>query len=549
MEKGDTTRNTIVIIMLIIIAAIAGWFYYQKNKPVATVTETEDQEIFPFGEFDSNGSRPENPEQEQTTNNETPIDQQESIEETPEELPEGPRLRQISDFPTGGFIGFNRIEQQEISDIEIDSDGNTLQTTRIVDTKNQYLRYSAIKNGNIYETLITPNTLEQDLVVENFIPNAEKAYFAQGGESVIFQYWNKQENLAESYLAKIESIQLDVQNCPFEFSSVVEGDVGENIIDLHEFLNRSPQTQVARTGANSPGNEGSVVTTQTITAIKNFQSVYQIDIDGQIGPGTKSKMQEVCNEQQRSIALREFNETEEKYVTTGFFLPQNIISIASNPLKPEFFYLQKDNAGTVGVLQNMETEETRTLFESPFSEWTSHWNSRESIEIATKPSYASDGYSYQLNSLDGRYFKSLPSKKGLTTKASPDNSKILISHIVNERLQLAIHDRNNNRTIPLNLQTFSDKCSWSIDSSNIYCSVPNALAYGEEYPDTWYQGLETYTDSLWKINANNQEEELLEDILTESGVLIDVSEIQTDPQDEYIYFLDKNTEFLWSYRL
>jgi hypothetical protein len=79
--------------------------------------------------------------------------------------------------------------------------------------------------------------------------------------------------------------------------------------------------------------------------------------------------------------------------------------------------------------------------------------------------------------------------------------------------------------------------------------MPGSLGYGNEYPDIWYQGIETYSDSLWKINAETLQEDLLSDIPREYSKNIDIEMINIDDKSEYLYFIDKKTEFLWSYRL
>jgi peptidoglycan hydrolase-like protein with peptidoglycan-binding domain len=542
-------RKKIIITVFfgfIIFLIIGFYFILTKQEQTDSIENTKD--LFPFGEFDSRGDRPSIDNQGTTdTGNQDNSQEEIDIEEPERELEA--RLRQISTFPTGGFVALTQLEQKEISDIEIDAEGNTLQTTRVVQVENEYVRYSEIENATIHETKVTPYDLISEIVVDNFIPNAEHSYFSHNGDYAVFQYWNKEDRLAESYLAHIKKIEFTVDQCPFEFKPIELGTDETRIIGIHQFLNRIPQTKVARSGINSPGNESSLVIEATITAIKNFQSIYQIDIDGKIGPQTKQKMEDICQDQQEKIAEEEFENLERKYTISGFFLPQNIISIALNPIKDKLFYLQQDNAGVIGIVRDLLEETKETIFESTFTEWVSFWNNDDAIELNTKPSYAAKSYSYELDPLLGRYFKVLPEKDGLSTLASPNNQKLLITENINNSLRTSIHDKKTNRTRPLTIQTFTDKCVWSPDSQFIYCGTPNALAYGEEYPDTWYQGLETYKDSIWKINAKTFEEEVISDISTEYDAIIDVEKITIDENEQYLYFLDKNTETLWSYRL
>lgn len=530
-----------------ILFLIAGYFLILSNQEQEEAIDTT-QNLFPFGEINPGDTRPDLGSQG-TIGDETVDTQETDTVDEETNAPAGPRLRRISDFPTGGFTPIIRIEEKEVSDIEIDNEGNSLQTTRTIEIKNQFVRYSAIEDASIYETKILPNILEEEVVVDNFIPNAERAYFNNTGEKILFQYWNKEERTPESYLASIEKIKLEIPACPFDFSPI-EIDMDEpRIIGIHSFLNRNPQTRIAREGINSPGNESSRVTESTITAIKNFQSLYQLDIDGELGPSTREKMVELCDIEEKRAAEEAFEKMERKYTVSGFFLTQGITEASMSPEGDKLFYLQKDTSGIVGIIQDLISNTKETIFESPFSEWLPIWNNESSIELTTKPSYLVDGFSYQLDPLTKRYFKSISERDGLTTLPSPDNRQLLVMEVVGDTTRLSIHGRSSNRTRPLSIQTLVEKCVWTPDSRYIYCTVPNSMAYGNEYPDVWYQGIESYTDSLWKINVKTFEEEVVSDFITEYDVDLDIKEINIDLEEEYLYFIDKKTEELWSYRL
>lgn len=546
----EINRKKIIIAVFIgfIIFLIAGFFFIlSKQEQDDAIDSTTN--LFPFGEVTPGDTRPDLGTQGTIgTNTEGTQDTQDTLID-PISQTETPRLRRISDFPTGGFTPVIRIEEKEVSDIEIDLDGNTLQTTRTVEIKNQFVRYSKIEDASVHETKVTPTSLVPEIVVDNFIPNAEIAHFNNQGDKVLFQYWNTEEQTPESYLASIEKIKLEVQACPFNFEPISIDLDEPRIIGIHTFLNRNPQTRISREGVNSPGNENSRVTESTITAIKNFQSLFQLEIDGELGPSTREKMVELCDIEEKRLAEKAFNELERKYTISGFFLSQGIIDASISPSGNELFYIQKDNSGVIGIVRNLITNIGETVFESPFTEWLTQWNNAESIELTTKPSYLVDGYSYQLDPLTERYFKSLTERTGLTTLASPDNEKLLIMETTEDSTQLSIHDRRSNRTGPLSIQTLVEKCTWSPDSRYLYCGIPNSMVYGNEYPDVWYQGIESYTDSLWKIDTQTFAEEIISDINVEFNADLDIESIHVDPEEEYIYFIDKKTEELWSYRL
>lgn len=547
----NSNNKKIIFFIVLLIIALGVWIFLLASENIKNNNITPSQRnLFPFGEVNNSNQNPSSNFQETIGEEEGATNQQtQETDEVDEVESEGPRLRKISNFPTGGFTPIIKLKQKDINDIAIDAEGNSIEIVRTIEVEEQYVRYSGIENGTIFETKVTPGTLTEERLVDNFIPNAEYAYFNELGNRVIFQYWNKNDNVAESYLGNIEEIPFQVGQCPFEFTSIELDDDSVAVIGIHEFLNRNPQTRLALSGVNSPGNESSRVSESTLTAIKNFQSLYQIDIDGKIGPATRAKMLEVCAEQQKKIAQTEFDARDDKYTLSGFFLPQNITSISMNPAGDKVFYIQKDNAGIIGILRNLLTETKETIFESTFSEWTSNWDNNNAIELTTKPSYAAIGYSYTLSPDTERYFKSIKERNGLTVKPSPDGNYFLIHEADSFSPKLSIHDIETQRDRPLNIQTHTDKCVWSDNSKYIYCGIPNALGYGNEYPDTWYQGLEHSTDGIWKINVETLEEERIVDIRREYDESLDIESITIDEKSEYLYFIDKVTEELWSYRL
>ncbi len=542
-------RKKIIISVFIIVLVLVGiWFFGILNKSEQQDIANETRNLFPFGEINIGNQGKNNPQNQGTQGNNNTQETGETVVEP--EIPAGPRLRQITDFPTGGFAPIIRTEDKEITDISINSLGETEQVVKTIQVENTYVRYGSILDATIYETKLTPSSLTDELLVENFIPNVEYIDFSENGDNALFRYWNRGERLVETYLGKLKKKELNIKKCPFDFSKNINlGDESSYVFQIHEFLNKTPQTRVSVTGINSPGNEGSLAVVGTITSIKNFQSLYGLDIDGALGPATQTKMLELCDLEQKHIAEEIFNNLKTKYDISGFFLPQGIVDISISPDGKEFFYLQEDTVGVVGIIRNFIDNTKRTLFESPYTEWLTTWNNLENIEITTKASYQSDGYSYYLTPTDGDYHKSFKQRNGLTTLASPDNRKVFIHEILNDSVRNSIYDRAGNRMRPLTIQTFPEKCAWSHDSSKIYCAIPDALAYGNEYPDVWYQGLETYHDSLWEINARTLRAEVLSDLPTEYQKNIDIVKIGVDKNSEYLYFVDKNSEFLWSYRL
>ncbi|MFT6829766.1 MAG: hypothetical protein ACJAV6_000601, partial [Candidatus Paceibacteria bacterium] len=203
-----------LIVIVLVIAAI--WFFVFLNGQQKENIIDGTKNLFPFGEISSNGDTPNNGSQ-QTDGEDSQGGVQNSGDGDTFES-EGPRLRQVSDFPTGGFVPITRTEEEEIIEVVMSDDGISIETFRDIEVENQYVRYSSIKDATVYESQLTPAEIEQDELVNNFIPNAERAFFNKTGERVLFQYWNTKDHTSESYLARVEPIELTINPCPFTFA-------------------------------------------------------------------------------------------------------------------------------------------------------------------------------------------------------------------------------------------------------------------------------------------------------------------------------------------
>ncbi len=544
-----TNKKKIILFILFAIAILAGaiWLVATVNKKPGEDTQTSLENLFPFGEILSGIGIGNSDNQNSTGETEQ---EQESEDETGNEV--GPQLRLINPEPTGGMVPLTRIEEFETSKVTTDEEGNEQVTTETIEVKNSFVRFSEIEDGSVYETRMSGEPLyNEELIVENFLPNAEYSYFSADGSRVAYQYWSKETSTIETYLGTIQEPQVNPGSCPFDISgTIIYGQENNTTYQVHQLLNLTPETQVASIGVNSRGNESALASDLTKQAIIKFQTLRNLTPDGAFGSKTRSEMITFCSEYQKREAEKEAeNSSSTRFQIVGQFLPQNIISISMDPLGTGMFYLTKGNSGVIGSLKKWNDAEVKTIFTSPFSEWASIWNYKDNIELYTKPSYVAYGFSYDLKINNGDYHKSFHQRLGATTLPSPNNTKVLVYDVERGSPQLSVFDRATNKFNPLIIQSFTDKCTWSADSLFIYCAVPDSLAYGTEYPDVWYQGIETYQDSLYRIDVETLEEVVLSNIPADYGESIDVEKIMVDEQDLYLYFINKKDESLWSYRI
>lgn len=546
------TRKTIIFgIFFALIAGILVWFFALMNKQEQENIIEETKNLFPFGELNP---RNPNSNNQNSSIQEQEIDKDSKKEDNTATEPEkilAPRLRKVFNKEVSGFVGLSKNQEKVIQDIQINAQGETEYTDKTINLEKDFVRLVQSSNGTIFDADINPYEITSEILVENFIPNIERSFFSKkDGMEVIHQYWDNNEKQIESYLASISKIEIESTQCKTDFSQSPQvGDEGEYVLNLHEFLNRTPQTRVSVSGANSPGNETFLTTELTITAIKNFQSLHNLKIDGKIGPSTKKLMLDICTEQEQKIAQDKYDKLERKYESRGKFLNQNILDISTHPENPVFFYLEENaDIGVLGYIQNFKTKEKSQIFNSSFSEWLSSWKSNNSIEITTKAHSEVAGYSYEMNPINGDYHKRIGDLKGLTILPGPDNKRVLISYVEEEDLKLAIYNKETNRKSNINLKTLPEKCTWTKNARNIYCAVPKN-SENNSYPEDWYQGRFFNQDELWRIDAISKEIFLINDFSNSLNENIDVDKINFSNNENYLYFTNKENKHLWSYRL
>ncbi|HEY5589222.1 MAG TPA: peptidoglycan-binding domain-containing protein, partial [Candidatus Paceibacterota bacterium] len=230
----------------------------------------------------------------------------------------------------------------------------------------------------------------------------------------------------------------------------------------------------------------------------------------------------------------------------GEFLPQNISDISTSPDKTKFFYLLENSNGTTGTLGSFADAKRDSVFSSPFTEWLSQWDNNQKIYLTTKPSYTVDGSMFILNPSTKTINKIFGGIAGLTTSVNQDGSGVLYSTSTTEGPKLSIFDIQKNTSTDLKTFGLPEKCVWSSDNINVYCAVPNVIT-GNQYPDTWYQGLVSFDDFFVKINVVSGGVETIAN--SKDGIAVDGTHLFLDDKENTLFFTNKKDSTLWGLRL
>lgn len=230
----------------------------------------------------------------------------------------------------------------------------------------------------------------------------------------------------------------------------------------------------------------------------------------------------------------------------GDFLPQDISEISVSPDKTKFFYLTKNSTGVVGTVGVFGLNKKEVVFNSSFTEWLSQWANNQKIFLTTKSSYNVPGNIFILNTTSRTILKVFGGVEGLTTLVDPLGTKILYSYSSQTGPKLAVFDIEKHTAKDLNFYGLPEKCVWAKNGSNVYCAIPNTIK-GNQYPDSWYQGLVSFDDFFVKINIETESSETIANSNNETP--IDGTSLFLNTKEDALFFINKKDSTLWSLSL
>ncbi len=224
---------------------------------------------------------------------------------------------------------------------------------------------------------------------------------------------------------------------------------------------------------------------------------------------------------------------------TGNTLPPHAKNISLHE-DNKVFYTTETTVGSAGYMFDIETEQSSVVFESPLQDIVVLWGSP--IYVYTTPSAKSEGFVYRVEN-GGSHNYVTEGKNGLV--ALRNASHLIVSASDNSGMGTFI--LNEGEKTYLTTPVIPEKCvSDSVLQPNIICAVPNVIDL-ESFPDDWYKGVVSYTDSIVSIDIETGNTTSLIDLLNESGREVDVYKIGKNSGSTKIYMVNKNDNTLWLY--
>ncbi len=234
---------------------------------------------------------------------------------------------------------------------------------------------------------------------------------------------------------------------------------------------------------------------------------------------------------------------------TGAFLSPNIKQLAINPTGDKLFGLvdKSDKSGTYGFTTNLDGSGKKIIFDSPISYWNISWPKENIITLTTKPNYKDVGLLYFFNTRTYSMDRILGDITGMFTLTNKDANLVAYSYSSDNSFNLDIYDVTNKISDGYKIPTLADKCVWGNNNTKIlYCAIPQTIT-PDNYPDAWYQGLESFNDDIWKIDLENGTMQQI--YQGDANKNIDAFDLKISLDDQYLIFSNKIDLSLWLLQL
>ncbi len=205
----------------------------------------------------------------------------------------------------------------------------------------------------------------------------------------------------------------------------------------------------------------------------------------------------------------------------------------------------RSNSGLQARELQVVPNSTRDLFSIPFTSATIEWARSSSTPhlVYTKPASQLLGYVYEINT--SNQLRRLPiAGPGLT--AQHTGAYILVSTLEGTTYRTNIYNPQNQERNEAPLTIIPDKCVLSSSAFMLYCAS-ELTTFSYEFPDEWYKGIRSFSDSLWRIDVTGQSATMLIDPLTSVSRSLDMTSLQLATAETSLYFINKLDKTLWVY--
>jgi hypothetical protein len=225
---------------------------------------------------------------------------------------------------------------------------------------------------------------------------------------------------------------------------------------------------------------------------------------------------------------------------SGVFLPQNILAVAMHPTQDQVFYEMRSDSGGAGYV--VSPSGTKTIFAHPFYQWQASWNTGSYILLSTAPSRSVGGIAFSLDPVSGALTRMGTTTVALTTLPNIHGDTILYGSVGQSGPRIFTYNPKTKQSTALSIATLPEKCVWA-NATLLYCAIPNNST--QNLPDDWYQGVVSFTDTLWQIDTATG----LTTYIIDPGTILkngaDMTHLALSDDGADLTFINKKDGTLW----
>ena len=227
---------------------------------------------------------------------------------------------------------------------------------------------------------------------------------------------------------------------------------------------------------------------------------------------------------------------------SGIIFPENISDVSV--FDTNVFYLMQGDNFSNGYVSNFSGGNKKLIFNSPIKEVNYQFVNTKTVALTTKPHQNFPGFLYFVDTGTGQVKKILGDVLGLSTLVNTLATKVLYLNQGNNKMSVFdVKNKINTEVVPA---TFPEKCAWSKkDVDFIYCGVPKQ-AIGSSSLTDWYMGFVSFSDDIWIYAIENNVSGIVTNLTSDSGKVIDVYKPIISENGQYLIFINKIDNTLWS---
>ncbi|MCX6701864.1 MAG: hypothetical protein NTX96_01555 [Candidatus Zambryskibacteria bacterium] len=209
------------------------------------------------------------------------------------------------------------------------------------------------------------------------------------------------------------------------------------------------------------------------------------------------------------------------------------------------FSLEQKIDSSVGYISNFDGSRRTQIWNYPIRELLSQYVNAKTVALTTKPDQNTEGFLFFVDTGNGQIRRILGNVFGLSVLVNDLATQILFLD-QGGAPQMFVFDIKNKSSISTTPTTFPEKCVWSKKDRNIiYCAVPQEFIDRDSLT-LWYRGFVSFTDDIWKYNIKNNTSSVVESLVNESNEQIDVIKPMLSENEQYLVFINKIDNSLWS---